>query len=41
MNKHNPVAIDLRTPKYKVRVVKSRKGKGSYCRKKRDGHERS
>jgi len=30
MKKHNPIAKDLRTPKYKVRVVKSKK---TYCRK--------
>lgn len=35
MSKRNPIAADLRTPKYKVRVVKSKKGKGAYCRKKR------
>lgn len=31
--KHNPVAKDLRTQKYRLRVVKARKGKGSYKRK--------
>lgn len=30
--KRNPVAKDLRTPKYKMRVVGSKKGKGSYKR---------
>lgn len=30
---HNPVAKDVRTPKYRQRVVKPRKGKGSYSRK--------
>jgi len=29
----NTVAIDLRTPKYAKRVIKPRKGKGSYSRK--------
>lgn len=30
--KANPVAKDLRTPKYKMRVVMSKKGKGSFKR---------
>ena len=34
MKKKNPVAKDLRTPKYKKRIVKSKKGKGSFKRKK-------
>jgi alternative ribosome-rescue factor len=29
----NPVAKDLRTPKYKMRVVASKKGRGSFKRK--------
>lgn len=29
----NPVAKDVRSPKYRLRVVKARKGKGSYSRK--------
>ena len=29
----NPVAKDLRTPKYRKRIEKKRKGKGSYTRK--------
>ena len=32
--KPNPVAKEVRTPKYKPRVVKSKKGKGSFTRKK-------
>lgn len=35
MTKRNPIARDLRTPKYRLRVVKPRKGKGSYRRDKR------
>ena len=34
MKKKNPVAKDLRTPKYKKRIVKPKKGKGSFKRKK-------
>lgn len=34
MKKKNPVAKDLRTPRYKKRIVKSKKGKGSFKRKK-------
>lgn len=34
MNKRNHIASDLRTPKYKMRVIKCKKGKGSYDRKK-------
>jgi len=34
MKKKNPVAKELRTPKYKKRTVKSKKGKGSFKRKK-------
>ena len=30
--KTNPIAKDVRTPKYKPRVVKPKKGKGSYKR---------
>ena len=30
----NPIAKDLRTKKYRPRVVKSKKGKGSFKRKK-------
>ena len=33
MKKKNPVAKELRTPKYKKRIVKSKKGKGSFKRK--------
>lgn len=33
MSKHNPIAIDLHTAKYKIRIVKPKKGKGSYSRK--------
>ena len=35
MKKRNPIAKDLRSPKYKKRVIKPRKGKGSFKRKKR------
>jgi alternative ribosome-rescue factor len=35
MKKKNPVAKELRTPKYKKRIVKSKKGKGSFKRKKK------
>ena len=31
--KKNPIAKELRTKKYKVRVVKAKKGKGSFKRK--------
>ena len=34
MLKKNYIAKDLRTKKYKQRVVKPKKGKGSYKRKK-------
>ena len=34
MLKKNPIAKDLRTKKYKPRVVKPKKGKGSFKRKK-------
>jgi len=34
INKTNPVAKEVRTPKYKTRVVKPKKGKGSFKRKK-------
>ena len=30
--KTNPIAKDVRTPKYKPRIVKPKKGKGSYKR---------
>ena len=32
--KKNPVAKDLRTKKYRPRIVKAKKGKGSFERKK-------
>ena len=32
--KSNPVAKEVRTPKYKPRVVKAKKGKGSFKRNK-------
>ena len=32
--KSNPVAKEVRTPKYKPQVVKAKKGKGSYKRQK-------
>ena len=34
LNKKNPIAKDLFTKKYKLKVVKSKKGKGSFKRKK-------
>ena len=34
MGTQNPMARDLRTPKYRPQVVKAKKGKGSYNRKK-------
>ena len=33
MKKRNPMAVQLCTSKYRQRVVKSRKGKGSYQRR--------
>ena len=33
-NKINPIAKDLFTKKYKLKIVKPKKGKGSYSRKK-------
>jgi alternative ribosome-rescue factor len=36
MSKSNYIAADLRTAKYKIRIVKPKKGKGSYNRKKRE-----
>ena len=35
MKKKNLIAKDLRSPKYKPRVVKAKKGKGSFKRKKK------
>lgn len=32
--KTNPMAKEVRTPKYKQKVVKAKKGKGSFTRKK-------
>ena len=34
INKTNPVAKEVRTPKYKTRIVKPKKGKGSFKRDK-------
>ena len=34
MKKRNLIAKDLRSPKYRPRVVKAKKGKGSFKRKK-------
>lgn len=31
--KHNPIAQDLRSPKYRKRVEVNKKGKGSYKRR--------
>ena len=33
-NKKNPIAKDLFTKKYKSKIVKSKKGRGSFSRKK-------
>ena len=33
-NKTNPIAKEVRTPKYKPQVVKPKKGKGSFKRNK-------
>ena len=35
MKKKNSIAKDLRSPKYRSRIVKPKKGKGSFKRKKR------
>tara|TARA_X000000368_G_scaffold367896_1_gene315524 strand:- start:369 stop:488 length:120 start_codon:yes stop_codon:yes gene_type:complete len=35
LKKRNKIAIDLFTKKYRKRVVKPKKGKGSYKRKKK------
>ena len=35
MKKKNIIAKDLMSPKYKLRIVKPKKGKGSFKRKKR------
>lgn len=35
MKKRNPIAEDLRSPKYKKRIVNPKKGKGSFKRKKK------
>jgi stalled ribosome alternative rescue factor ArfA len=34
LSKTNPIAKEVRTPKFRPRVVKSKKGKGSYKRQK-------
>jgi alternative ribosome-rescue factor len=34
LNKKNPMARELFTKKYKLKIVKSKKGKGSFKRKK-------
>ena len=36
MSRRNPIAKDLYSSKYKKRIVKSKKGKGSFKRKKND-----
>jgi|TARA_B100002051_G_C16632339_1_gene583961 alternative ribosome-rescue factor len=33
--KRNPIAIDLMTSKYKKRIIKPKKGKGSFKRQKK------
>tara|TARA_B100000953_G_scaffold236693_1_gene198208 strand:- start:741 stop:848 length:108 start_codon:yes stop_codon:yes gene_type:complete len=35
MNKKNLIAKELRTQKYRPRIVKSKKGKGSFKRRKK------
>ena len=35
MKKRNIIAKDLRSPKYRSRVIKSKKGKGSFKRRKK------
>tara|TARA_B100001029_G_scaffold66536_1_gene54016 strand:+ start:534 stop:641 length:108 start_codon:yes stop_codon:yes gene_type:complete len=35
MKRKNSIAKDLMTPKYKTRVIKPKKGKGSFKRKKK------
>ena len=35
LNKKNPIAKDLFSKKYKQKVIKPKKGKGSYKRKKK------
>ena len=37
--KRNPMAQEVRTPKYKTQVVKAKKGKGSFKRKKEVSYE--
>ena len=39
MKKRNKFAKDLMSPKYRSRVVKPKKGKGSYKRKKNSIHK--
>tara|TARA_B110001450_G_C17615077_1_gene478935 strand:- start:917 stop:1024 length:108 start_codon:yes stop_codon:yes gene_type:complete len=34
VKKKNPIAKNLRTRKYRLRIVKAKKGKGSFKRKK-------
>tara|TARA_B110000444_G_C18845198_1_gene601474 strand:- start:1740 stop:1862 length:123 start_codon:yes stop_codon:yes gene_type:complete len=34
LRKRNKIALDLHTPKYRKRVIKPKKGKGSFKRKK-------
>ena len=34
MIRKNPIAKDLRTKKYKPRIIRAKKGKGSFKRKK-------
>ena len=37
--KHNPIASELRKTKYKQRVVKPKKGKGSFKRKTKEDED--
>ena len=36
---HNPIAKELRTVKFRSKIVRSKKGKGSYKRKKLNNYE--
>ena len=36
MTKRNPYAKNLQSKKYKVKIIKPKKGKGSYQRKKKN-----
>ena len=34
IKKSNPIAKEVRTPKYRLKIVKAKKGKGSFKRQK-------